>query len=127
MRACRSGNHLPGQNARLAKLPETFARQSSWEWNFGQAPAFRICWMNALAGAAWNCISTLKRPYHPRPGVYRQPQPRAAGTLAGRLQGGLYRADMLQQECKRYWLTSRTRKKSYGSYRRGSGGGKVTR
>lgn len=40
----------------------------------------RICWMNALPGAAWNCISTLKRPYHPRPGVYRQPQPRAAGS-----------------------------------------------
>ncbi|XNN29205.1 lipoate--protein ligase [Escherichia coli] len=37
-RACRSGNHLPDKTPDLPNFAETFARQSSWEWNFGQAP-----------------------------------------------------------------------------------------
>lgn len=56
--------------------------------------------MNALAGAAWNCISTLKRPYHPRPVFTDSLNPAPLEALAGRLQGCLYRADMLQQECE---------------------------
>ena len=40
-------------------------------------------------------------------------------ALAGRLQGCLYRADMLQQECEALLVDFPTRKKSYGSCRRG--------
>lgn len=47
-------------------------------------------------------------------------------ALAGRLQGGLYRADMLQQECEALLVDFPTRK-SYGVIDVDSGGGKVTR
>lgn len=30
----------PDKTPDLPNFAETFARQSSWEWNFGQAPAF---------------------------------------------------------------------------------------
>lgn len=40
-------------------------------------------------------------------------------ALAGRLQGCLYRADMLQQECEALLVDFQNRKKSYGSCRHG--------
>lgn len=48
-------------------------------------------------------------------------------ALAGRLQGGLYRADMLQQECEALLVDFPDQKKSYGVVDVDSGGGKVTR
>ncbi|XNN29204.1 lipoate protein ligase C-terminal domain-containing protein [Escherichia coli] len=46
-------------------------------------------------------------------------------ALAGRLQGCLYRADMLQQECEACWLTSGPGKRATGVVDVDSGGGKV--
>ncbi len=40
-------------------------------------------------------------------------------ALAGRLQGCLYRADMLQQACEALLIDFRSRKKNCGNYRRG--------
>lgn len=34
----------PDKTPDLPNFAETFARQSSWEMEFGQAPAFCICW-----------------------------------------------------------------------------------
>jgi lipoate-protein ligase A len=39
-RARGSRGDLPDKTPDLPNFAETFARQSSWEWNFGQAPAF---------------------------------------------------------------------------------------
>jgi lipoate-protein ligase A len=55
----------PDKTPDLPNFAETFARQSSWEWNFGQAPAFSICWMSALPGAAWSCILTSRKAISP--------------------------------------------------------------
>ena len=109
----------PDKTPDLPNFAETFARQSSWEWNFGQAPAFSHLLDERFTGAAWNCISTLKRPYHPRPVFTDSLNPAPLEALAGRLQGCLYRADMLQQECEALLVDFPDREKSYGSCRRG--------
>ncbi len=46
-------------------------------------------------------------------------------ALAGRLQGCLYRADMLQQECEALLVDFQEQEKSYGSCRHGWQGGAV--
>ena len=90
----------PDKTPDLPNFTETFARQSSWEWNFGQAPAFSHLLDERFTWAAWNCISTLKKAYHPRQVFTDSLNPAPLEALAGRLQGCLYRADMLQQECE---------------------------
>ncbi len=48
-------------------------------------------------------------------------------ALAGRLQGCLYRADMLQQECEALLVDFPEQEKSYGVVSVDGRGGKVTR
>lgn len=80
-----SPEKMPG----LPNFAATFARQSSWEWNFGQAPAFshlldeRFTW-----GGVELHFDVEKRPYHAHADFYRQPQPGAVGS-AGRQATGM--------------------------------------
>ena len=71
----------------LPNFPATFARQSSWEWNFGQAPAFshlldeRFTWGGVeLHFDVEKAISRARR-------FYRQPQPGAAGGAGYQIAG----------------------------------------
>ena len=91
----------PDKTPDLPNFAEIFARQSSWEWNFGQAPAFshlldeRFSW-----GGVELHFDVEKGPYHPRPGVFTDSlnpallKPRRATASAA------CTADMLQQECE---------------------------
>lgn len=90
----------PDKTPDLPNFAETFARQSSWEWNFGQAPAFSHLLDERFSWGGVELHFDVEKAISPAPGVYRQPQPAPLEALAGRLQGGLYRADMLQQECE---------------------------
>ncbi|MFP1590691.1 lipoate--protein ligase [Escherichia coli] len=116
-----AGNHLPGQNARLPNFAETFARQSSWEWNFGQAPAFSHLLDERFSWGGVELHFDVEKGHITRAQVFTDSlNPAPLEALAGRLQGGLYRARICcNKSAKRCWLTSRTRKKSYGSCRRG--------
>jgi lipoate-protein ligase A len=40
----------PEQMPDLPGFAETFARQRSWEWNFGHAPPLAISWTSASRG-----------------------------------------------------------------------------
>ena len=62
----------PDKTPDLPNFAETFARQSSWEWNFGRRLPFRICWTNALRGGV-ELHFDVERSYHPHAGVYGQP------------------------------------------------------
>ena len=80
----------------------------------------RLCWMNALAGAAWNCISTLKKAISPAPRCLPTAStPRRWKPSPGDCKAACTARICCNKSAKRCWLTSRTRKKSYGSCRRG--------
>ena len=86
----------------LPNFAATLPARSSWEWNFGQAPAFKpSAGRNVLQGGVELHLETSKRPY-PRTQVFTGQRLNLAPlALAARLQGCLYRADnMLQQECE---------------------------
>lgn len=89
----------------LPNLPgftEQFAKQSSWEWNFGQAPAFshlvdtRFVWggielhFDVLQGAIDRC-QIFTDSLNPAP----------LEALAERLQGVMYRPDTINAVCLR--------------------------
>ncbi len=82
--------------------------------------------MNALRGGV-ELHFDVEKAISPAPGVYRQPQPAPLEALAGRLQGCLYRADMLQQECEALLVDFRNRKRATGVIGMDGWGGKVTR
>lgn len=86
----------------LPGFTEQFAKQSSWEWNFGQAPAFshlvdtRFVWggielhFDVLQGAIDRCqIFTDSL------------NPALLEALAERLQGVMYRPDTINAVCLR--------------------------
>lgn len=110
----------PDKTPDLPNFIETFARQSSWEWNFGQAPAFshlldeRFTWggvelhfdVEKAISPVPRCLptaSTLRR-WKPSPGDCK-------AVCTARI--------CCNRSAKRCWLTSRNRKKSYGSCQRG--------
>ena len=80
---------------------ETFARQSSWEWNFGQAPAFSHLLDERFTWGGVELHFDVEKGHITRAQVFTDSlNPAPLEALAGRLQGCLYRADMLQQECE---------------------------
>ena len=82
-------------------ISETFARQSSWEWNFGQAPAFSHLLDERFTWGGVELHFDVEKGHITRTQVFTDSlNPAPLEALAGRLQGCLYRADMLQQECE---------------------------
>jgi lipoate-protein ligase A len=80
---------------------ETFARQSSWEWNFGQAPAFSHLLDERFTWGGVELHFDVEKGHITRTQVFTDSlNPAPLEALAARLQGCLYRSDMLQQQCE---------------------------
>ena len=105
----------PDKTPDLPNFAETFARQSSWEWNFGQAPAFshlldeRFTWggvelhfdVEKAISPAPRCLPTVSTPrrWKPSPGDCK-------AVCTARI--------CCNRSAKRCWLTSRNRKRATG-------------
>ncbi len=90
----------PDKTPDLPNFAETFARQSSWEWNFGQAPAFSHLLDERFTWGDVELHFDVEKGHITRTQVFTDSlNPAPLEALAARLQGCLYRADMLQQEC----------------------------
>lgn len=85
----------------LPGFAETFARQSSWEWNFGQAPAFSHLLDQRFTWGGVELHFDVERGHITRTQIFTDSlNPAPLEALAARLQGCLYRSDMLQQQCE---------------------------
>lgn len=88
----------------LPDLPgfvENFARQSSWEWNFGQAPAFSHLLDNRFSWGGIELHFDVEKGHITRTQLFTDSlNPAPLEALAERLQGALYRSDILQQTCE---------------------------
>lgn len=88
----------------LPDLPgfvETFARQSSWEWNFGQAPAFSHLLDTRFSWGGIELHFDVEKGHISRTQLFTDSlNPAPLEALAERLQGVVYRSDTLQQECE---------------------------
>ncbi|MBS1205540.1 MAG: lplA [Proteobacteria bacterium] len=90
----------PEKTPDLPNFAETFARQSSWEWNFGQAPAFSHLLDERFTWGGVELHFDVEKGHITRTQVFTDSlNPAPLEALAARLQGCLYRADMLAQEC----------------------------
>lgn len=84
----------------LPGFTETFARQSSWEWNFGQAPAFSHLLDERFTWGGLELHFDVEKGHITRTQVFTDSlNPAPLEALAARLQGCLYRSDRLQQQC----------------------------
>lgn len=90
----------PDKTPDLPNFAETFARQSSWEWNFGRTS------VQPSAGRAFH-PGGVELHFDVEKGVITRAQaftdslnPAPLEALAERLQGCLYRADKLQETCE---------------------------
>lgn len=91
----------PDKTPDLPNFAETFARQSSWEWNFGQAPAFSHLLDERFTWGGVELHFDVEKGVITRAQVFTDSlNPAPLEALAERLQGCLYRADMLQQACE---------------------------
>ena len=88
----------------LPDLPgfvENFARQSSWEWNFGQAPAFSHLLDNRFSWGGIELHFDVEKGHITRTQLFTDSlNPAPLEALAESLQGMLYRSDILQQACE---------------------------
>ena len=85
----------------LPNFAETFARQSSWEWNFGQAPAFSHLLDERFTWGGVELHFDVEKGVITRTQVFTDSlNPAPLEALAERLQGCQYRADVLQQTCE---------------------------
>ncbi|EHC63655.1 Lipoate-protein ligase A, partial [Salmonella enterica subsp. enterica serovar Inverness str. R8-3668] len=85
----------------LPNFAETFARQSSWEWNFGQAPAFSHLLDERFTWGGVELHFDVEKGVITRAQVFTDSlNPAPLEALAERLQGCLYRADKLQETCE---------------------------
>ena len=90
----------PDKTPDLPNFAETFARQSSWEWNFGQAPAFSHLLDERFTWGGVELHFDVEKGHITRTQVFTDSlNPAPLEALAARLQGCLYRADRLQQAC----------------------------
>lgn len=90
----------PDKTPDLPNFAETFARQSSWEWNFGQAPAFSHLLDERFSWGGVELHFDVEKGHITRTQVFTDSlNPAPLEALGVRLQGCLYRADMLQQAC----------------------------
>lgn len=85
----------------LPGFAETFARQSSWEWNFGQAPAFSHLLDQRFTWGGVELHFDVEKGHITRTQIFTDSlNPAPLEALAARLQGCVYRSDMLQQQCE---------------------------
>ena len=85
----------------LPGFTETFARQSSWEWNFGQAPSFSHLLDQRFTWGGVELHFDVEKGHITRTQIFTDSlNPAPLEALAARLQGCLYRSDMLQQQCE---------------------------
>ena len=85
----------------LPGFAETFARQSSWEWNFGQAPAFTHLLDERFTWGGVELHFDVEKGYITRTQVFTDSlNPAPLEALANRLQGCVYRPEALKQECE---------------------------
>ena len=91
----------PDKTPDLPNFAETFARQSSWEWNFGQAPAFSHLLDERFTWGGVELHFDVEKGHITRTQVFTDSlNPAPLEALAERLQGCQYRADVLQQTCE---------------------------
>lgn len=85
----------------LPGFVETFARQSSWEWNFGQAPAFTHMLDERFGWGGVELHFDVERGHITRTQVFTDSlNPAPLEALASRLQGCVYQADALKHTCE---------------------------
>ena len=85
----------------LPGFAETFARQCSWEWNFGQAPAFSHLLDNRFSWGGVELHFDVEKGHITRTQMFTDSlNPAPLEALADRLKGCLYRSILLQQECE---------------------------
>ncbi|WP_044859958.1 lipoate--protein ligase LplA, partial [Enterobacter ludwigii] len=91
----------PDNTPDLPNFAETFARQSSWEWNFGQAPAFSHLLDERFTWGGVELHFDVEKGHITRAQVFTDSlNPAPLEALANRLQGCLYRADTVQLTCE---------------------------
>lgn len=85
----------------LPGFAETFARQSSWEWNFGQAPAFTHTLDERFGWGGVELHFDVEKGHITRTQVFTDSlNPAPLEALANRLQGCVYQANALKQQCE---------------------------
>ncbi|WP_366541853.1 lipoate protein ligase C-terminal domain-containing protein, partial [Salmonella enterica] len=85
----------------LPNFAETFARQSSWEWNFGQAPAFSHLLDERFTWGGVELHFDVEKGVITRAQVFTDSlNPAPLEALGERLQGCQYRVDVLEQACE---------------------------
>lgn len=91
----------PDNTPDLPNFAETFARQSSWEWNFGQAPAFSHLLDERFRWGGVELHFDVEKGHITRAQAFTDSlNPAPLEALAARLVGCQYRAEVLQQQCK---------------------------
>lgn len=85
----------------LPGFAETFARQSSWEWNFGQAPAFSHLLDTRFTWGGIELHFDVEKGHITRAQVFTDSlNPAPLEALAVRLPGSAYRSDSLIAQCE---------------------------
>ncbi|EMH4163194.1 lipoate--protein ligase LplA [Pluralibacter gergoviae] len=91
----------PDRAPDLPNFADTFARQSSWAWNFGQAPAFSHQLDERFRWGGVELHFDVEKGIITRAQAFTDSlNPAPLEALAARLEGCEYRADALEQVCK---------------------------
>ncbi len=91
----------PDNTPDLPNFAETFARQSSWESNFGQAPAFSHLLDERFRWGGVELHFDVEKGHITRTQAFTDSlNPAPLEALAARLVGCQYRAEVLQQQCE---------------------------
>lgn len=91
----------PDRAPDLPNFADTFARQSSWAWNFGQAPAFTHQLDERFRWGGVELHFDVEKGLITRAQAFTDSlNPAPLEALAARLEGCEYRADALEQVCK---------------------------
>ncbi len=84
----------------LPGFAETFARQSSWEWNFGQAPAFSHLLDERFVWGGVELHFDVEKGHITRCQMFTDSlEPTPLEWLAKRLEGSAYRSEVLKVQC----------------------------
>ncbi len=85
----------------LPGFADTFARQSSWEWNFGQAPAFTHQLDERFVWGGVELHFDVEKGHITRTQLFTDSlNPAPLEALASRLQGCVYQAGALEEICE---------------------------
>lgn len=85
----------------LPNFVDTFARQSSWEWNFGQAPAFTHSLDERFTWGGVELHFDVEKGHITRAQIFTDSlNPAPLEALADKLQGCLYHSDALAKACR---------------------------